>query len=85
MRLETKRLICRSIHASRQQLLAIIQHNQESGLARFGVERKDKSGLTGYCGFKPTGDFVDLRYQYCKPAWGHGFGLEAAMAIRYID
>ena len=67
---------------SNQQLLEIIWLDQESALARFAVERKDKSGLIGYCGFKPAGDFVDLGYQYCKAAWGHGFGLEAAKAIR---
>ena len=109
MRLETRRLICRSFtledlddfvaiqadpevmqyigdvqssEESNQQLLKIIRLDQESGLARFAVERKDKSGLIGYCGFKPAGYFIDLGYQYCRAAWGHGFGLEAAKAIR---
>ncbi len=71
-----------SIHDSRRQLLEIIQLDQEHGLARFAIERKDKPGLIGYCGFKPSGDFVDLGYQYRKSAWGCGFGLEAAIVIR---
>ena len=67
---------------SKQQLMEIIRHDQESGLARFAVERKDISGLIGYCGFKPAGDFIDLGHQYGKKAWGQGIGLEAARTIR---
>jgi RimJ/RimL family protein N-acetyltransferase len=71
-----------SFEESKQQLLEIIRCDQESGLARFAVERKDISGFIGYCGYKPAGDFVDLGYQYSKEAWGQGFGLEAAKSIR---
>ena len=67
---------------SRLQLLEIIRLEQEFGLARFAVERKDLPGLIGYCGFKPAGEFVDLGYQYGKQAWGQGIGLEAANTIR---
>ena len=67
---------------SKQQLLEIIRLDHEFGHARFAVERKDKPGLIGYCGFKPAGDFVDLGYQYSREAWGQGIGLEAAKSIR---
>ena len=71
-----------SLTESKRQLLEIIRHDQTSGLARFAVERKDNSDLIGYCGFKLSGDFVDLGYQYGKGAWGQGIGLEAARSIR---
>jgi RimJ/RimL family protein N-acetyltransferase len=72
----------RSFDDSKGQLLEILRLDQETGLARFAVERKEISGLIGYCGFKPAGEFVDLGYQYSKEVWGQGIGLESAKTIR---
>jgi len=71
-----------SFENSKDQLLEIIRHDQETGLARFAVERVHAPGLIGYCGFKRAGSFVDLGYQYAKTAWGQGIGLEAAKIMR---
>ena len=95
MHLQTTRLIFRSFTIEDLSQFAAIQADpevmryiggvqsiEESSVARFAVERKERSGLLGYCGFKAAGDFVDLGYQYGKEAWGHGIGLEAAKTIR---
>ncbi len=67
---------------STRQLREIIHNDQETGLARFAVEKQGAPRVIGYCGFKPAGDFIDLGYQYRTEAWGQGFGLEAAKAVR---
>ena len=60
-----------------------IATERANGFALWMVERKDTGEPIGQCGFalvENKGPDVEIAYEYVKPAWGHGYGTEAATA-----
>ncbi|MEM1145049.1 MAG: GNAT family N-acetyltransferase [Pseudomonadota bacterium] len=71
-----------STEDARDYLCEMIELSQTRGLGRYAVELKDNGILIGFCGFRPTGSYIDFGYRYAKNTWGRGIGIEAAVAVR---
>ncbi|MEL7536243.1 MAG: GNAT family N-acetyltransferase [Pseudomonadota bacterium] len=67
---------------ARLYLAETIALGARAGLGRYAVELRASSRLIGFCGFLPTGAYIDFGYRFARETWGQGIGLEAARRVR---
>lgn len=67
---------------AKEYLTEMIELSRTRGLGRYAVELKNEDTLIGFCGFRPSGHYIDFGYRYARHTWGKGVGIEAAITVR---